>query len=341
VTADPGDRSSSPFQEMVFLPLDDFYLTPPATVRRWAEAVAAAVPGLEVVIVEPDESADTALGAIRTADAVFGALTPELLAVATRLRWLQAPAAAPPADFWIDGLERHPLMLTNLRGVYADNLADHVMAYVLAFARRLPAFRDAQSAGDWRRDLGPSIVGLDGSVMLLVGVGAVGTAVWRRARAFGIEVLGVDARPEQVEAELLELVPPGELDRLLPLADWVVLSLPSTPETRRLMSAERLARMKPGARLVNVGRGETVDSDALALALARGRLGGAALDVVDSEPLPASHPLWQHPDVILTPHVAGYGANTDARREALIVENARRFAAGAPLRNVVDKRLRY
>jgi phosphoglycerate dehydrogenase-like enzyme len=120
-----------------------------------------------------------------------------------------------------------------------------------------------------------------------------------------------------------------------------VLTVPDNAETRRMMSTAQFAAMRPSAHFVNVGRGATVDIDALAEALDRGELAGAALDVFDPEPLPADHPLWDRSDVILTPHVAGWGKDTDAERAALVVDNARRFVAGEPLRNVMDKRLRY
>ena len=130
---------------------------------------------------------------------------------------------------------------------------------------------------------------------------------------------------------------PTELDRLLPDADFVVLTVPHTPETVGMMDTARLTRMKPSAILINVGRGVTVRLDDLVSALDAGVIAGVALDVFELEPLPADHPLWTRPNVIITPHVAGFGQDTDPEREELIVDNCRRFVDGRPLRNVVDK----
>jgi phosphoglycerate dehydrogenase-like enzyme len=324
--------------KLVFLPVPDFYVIPASTLRNWADAVASAVPGLDVVVVEPGDDPGPELA---VADAAFGVLTPPLLAGAPRLRWLQAPAVAPLEPFFFDALVESDVVVTSLRGVYRENLADHVMALVLSFARRLPAFADAQRSRAWRNDLGPSIVDLGAMRMLIVGVGTVGTELAKRARAFGITVVGVDADPAGGEAPLDAVHAPDALDEQLARADWVILTVPDNPQTHHLMSREQFDAMRSSAFFVNVGRGGTVDTDALVAALERGELAGAALDVFEAEPLPADHPLWDRPGVVITPHVAGWGKDTDAERCALIVDNASRFVAGNPLRNVMDKRLRY
>jgi phosphoglycerate dehydrogenase-like enzyme len=324
---------------MVFLPVDEFFLTPLPTVRAWADAVATHVPRMRVVVAEPGTDAAPLLA---TADAAFGMLTPALLAAATRLRWLQAPAAAPPPAFFFPELVAHPVVITNLRGVYRDNLANHIMAYVLAFARGLPRYGAAQARAEWQRHFDDTgILDLAATTMVLVGVGEVGAATAARAKAFGIRVIGVDSFPERVRAAVDELHPTADLDQLLPRADWVVLTVPHTPATEGFMNAARFAAMKPGAFFVNVGRGETTRLDDLTAALQRGAIAGAALDVFEPEPLPHDHPLWHTPNVIITPHVAGFGTDTDAERQAVVVENAHHFLAGEPLRYVIDKALRY
>lgn len=321
---------------MVFVHDSAFWALP---VPAWAAAVAAAVPELDVVCVGAGEDPAPHLA---DADAVFGILTPELLAATPRLRWLQAPMAAPPPAFFFPELVAHPVVITNLRGVYRDNLADHIMAFVLAFARALPRWSAQQARGEWFRDVTDTgTTGLAGTTMLLVGAGEVGVATARRARAFGIRVVGVDAVPENVRAELDELHHVDALDDVLACADWVVISVPHTPESEGMFDAGRFARMKPTARVINVGRGETVRLDDLTAALVHGTIAGAAIDVSELEPLPPDHPLWTAPGAIVTPHVAGFGADTDREREAVIVENARRFVAGEPLRYVIDKRRRY
>jgi phosphoglycerate dehydrogenase-like enzyme len=325
--------------KMVFLSLDEFFLTPLPTLRRWAERVRSDVPGLDVVVVEPDGDAAAELAG---ADAAFGSLTPELLEAAGRLRWLQAPAASPPPGYYFPALVAHPVVVTNMRGVYRANLANHVMAFVLAFARGLPWFSARQSDAEWERSAGRAgIVDLGATTALVVGVGEVGVEVARRCRAFGMGVIGVDARPGNLPAGAAAVVDgvhsPDQLDQVLPQADFVILTLPHTPDTQGMIDADRLRLMKPSAVLINVGRGVTVRLDDLVAALDAGRLAGAGLDVFETEPLPPTHPLWRRRNVVITPHVAGFGQDTDAEREELIADNSRRFVDGLPLRNVVDK----
>jgi phosphoglycerate dehydrogenase-like enzyme len=324
------------YETMVFLPVEGFFMLP---LHEWARAVSDGVPTMAVHVAEPGDDPRALLA---SATAAFGMLTPELLAAAPLLRWLQAPAAAPPPEFFFPALVDHPVVVTNLRGVYRDNLANHIMAYVLSFARGLPRYMAAQARAAWHRDLDDvGIIDLAATTMLLVGVGEVGAATAARARAFGIRVIGVDTFPDRVTAELDEVHHVDEFDRLLPAADWIVLTVPHTPVTEGMMHSSRFEAMKPSAYFVNVGRGETVRLDDLATALENGAIAGAAIDVSEIEPLPSAHRLWSAPNVIITPHVAGFGSNTDAERQAIIVENAERFVRGAPLRYVVDKSLRY
>jgi len=321
---------------MVFLPIDGFFMIP---LQAWADAVAAEVPEMRVLVGEVGADPRPLL---HDADAVFGMLTPELLAATPRLQWLQAPAAAPPPAFFFPELVDHPVVVTNLRGVYRDNLANHIMAFVLAFARALPRYGAAQAKAEWNRNLDDiGILDLGATTMLLIGAGEVGAATADRARAFGIRVIAVDSFPDRVCADVDEVHHVDQLDNLLPQADWVVLTVPHTPVTEGLMNAARFAAMKKSAYLINVGRGETVRLDDLNDAITSGRIAGAAIDVSELEPLPPDHPLWRAPNVIITPHVAGFGSDTDAKRQAVIVENARHFVRGEPLRYVIDKALRY
>jgi phosphoglycerate dehydrogenase-like enzyme len=323
---------------MVFVPLEGFALMPTAVLQGWADRVHREVPGLDVVVLDNGVDPRPELAG---ADAVFGGLTPELLKVTERLRWLQAPAASPPAGYFFAELVEHPVVVTNLRGVYRANLANHVMAMLLSFARGLPWFAAKQAKREWhgwdRSVSEAGIMDLGACTALIVGVGEVGAEVARLCRAFGIRVVGVDARPSEFSATVEELHGPDELDAVLPGADFVVLTVPHTPDTVGLINAERLARMKPSAILINVGRGVTVRLDDVVAALDSGQIAGVGLDVSEIEPLPPDHPLWTRTNVIITPHVAGFGTDTDPEREALIVDNCRRFVEGRPLRNVVDK----
>ena len=306
-----------------------------ATTRAWAARLAAAVPDLSVVVAEDDEAARKEIGG---ADAAFGTLPPDLVARAGRLRWLQAPQAAPPAGFYSPGLVAHPAVVTNFREIFNDHIGAHIMAFVLAFARGFQHYLPRQQRREWRREPHDTgVVHLPEATMLLVGVGGIGAEAARLAAAFGMRVLGVDARRREAPPGVAELSAPDALDALLPGADFVVLTVPHTPETEGFMHRSRFQRMKRTAFFINIGRGMTTRLDDLVAALRAGEIAGAGLDVFEQEPLPADHPLWTLPGVLMTPHTAGFGPYLDERRFEILCDNARRFAAGQSLRNVVDK----
>lgn len=301
----------------------------------WPQRLADTVPGLRVL--RPDTAEEAAV-ALREADAAYGALPEELLAHAERLRWLQAPQAGPPAGFYHPKLIEHPAVVTNMRDTYTDHVATHTMALVLALARGLPRYVREQARSTWAPDWDPgSVIAMAESTALIVGVGAIGKEVGRMLAAFGTRVVGVDARQTGPVDGFAEVLPAENLDAELGKADLVVITVPHTPETEGMFNAERLAKFRTGACLVNIGRGPTLHLDALNDALAAGRLAAAALDVFETEPLPADHPLWTREDVLITPHVAGAGPHADERRFAVLAENAKRFAAGDQLINMVDK----
>jgi phosphoglycerate dehydrogenase-like enzyme len=305
------------------------------TTRAWAARVAAALPELTVVVAEtPAEAARTA----PEAEAAFGTMPPELLRQAKRLRWLQAPQAAPPVGFYYPELVAHPAAVTNFREIYNDHIAAHILAFVLAFARDLHRYLPLQQRRQWSpAPLDTGVVHLSEATALIVGVGGIGAETARLAAAFGIRVLGVDARRKDTPPGVAELHPAEALDALLPHADFVVLTVPHTPVTEGFMHRARFAKMKRGAFFINIGRGRTTRLDDLVAALRAGEIAGAGLDVFEEEPLPAEHPLWTTPGVLITPHTAGYGPYLDERRFEILLENCRRFLAERPLRNLVDK----
>src|SRR5262245_10141715 len=305
------------------------------TTREWASRVADAVPELTVVVAKDLEEAGRVVGG---AEAAFGTMPPALLRQATRLRWLQAPQAAPPAGYYYPELIAHPAVVTNFREIYNDHIGAHIMAFVLAFARGLHVYLPQQLRREWSPlPLDTGIVHLPGATALVVGVGGIGAEAARLAAAFGLRVIGVDARREDTPPGVADLYPPDALDRLLPHADFVILTVPHTPATEGFMDRARFRLMKRGAFFINIGRGRTTRLDDLVEALRAGEIAGAGLDVFEQEPLPADHPLWTMPGVLITPHTAGYGPYLDERRFAVLVDNCRRFLAGQPLRNVVDK----
>jgi phosphoglycerate dehydrogenase-like enzyme len=307
-------------------------LIPPVNQEEWAARIREEVPGAEVVVCRDAAEAGEA---IVDADAAFGTVPRELLARATRLRWIQAPMAGPPAGYYYPELVAHPAVVTNMREIFNDHLGAHVLAFVLAFARGLQVYLPQQQRGEWRP--GAPLVHLPDATAVLVGVGGIGAEAARLLAQFGVTVLGVDPRRPEPPPGVAELHRPEALDLLLPRADFVIITAPETPQTQGLFDRERLRRMKPSAFLVNVSRGAIVVLADLVAALEAKEIAGAALDVFQVEPLPAGHPLWSMPGVLLTPHVGGEGPYLRERRMEVLLDNCRRFAAGQPLRNVVDK----
>ena len=305
--------------------------------RAWAQRLRQAVPKLTVVVAETEADAARAIG---EADAAYGTIPDALLARATRLRWLQAPQAAPPAGYYTDALVAHPVVVTNFREIYNDVIGAHIMAFVLAFARGLHLYLPRQLERQWRPEPGEDsgVVHLPDATALIVGVGGIGSETARLMAAFGMHVTGVDARRRDAPPGVKKLEGSDALDTLLPLADFVVLTVPHTPETEGFMHRARFQRMKRSGFFINIGRGRTTRLDDLVAALRAGEIAGAALDVFEQEPLPSDHPLWTMPGVLLTPHVAGHGPYLDERRFAIVADNARRFVAGEHLENVVDKK---
>jgi phosphoglycerate dehydrogenase-like enzyme len=181
------------------------------------------------------------------------------------------------------------------------------------------------------------VVHLPEATALIVGVGGIGAEAARLLSAFGVTVLGTDARRTTAPDGVAELHRPEALDELLPRADFVILTVPHTPATEGFFDRGRFKRMKPTAFFINIGRGMTTKLDDLVAALEAGEIAGAALDVYEQEPLPGDHRLWTLPNVLLTPHMAGHGPYLDDRRFQIIVDNCRAFAGGRALRNVVDK----
>jgi phosphoglycerate dehydrogenase-like enzyme len=314
-----------------------FLMLPPQTAltRQWAKRLADCVPGMNLVLAEDQAAAEAA---IASADAAFGTLPPELLAKAGRLRWLQAPQAAPPAGYYYPQLVAHALTVTNFREIYNDHISAHILAFVLAFARGLHVFIPQQLRRVWAKppeDQG--VVPLPGSIALIVGLGGIGNETARLLAAFGVRVIAVDARRTDKPEHVAELHQPEALDSLLPRADFVILTVPHTPATEGFFNRSKFRLMKPTAFFINIGRGMTTKLDDLVAALDAKQIAGAALDVYEQEPLPPEHLLWGMPNVLLTPHMAGYGPHLNDRRLQIIEDNCKAFAESRPLRNIVDK----
>jgi phosphoglycerate dehydrogenase-like enzyme len=335
------------------LVVDLMSTAPHMRLPSWAASrlVSAAPDGWEVeVIAAPTISAgdgtnrvsEETLAAVATAEAYFGfGVPPALLAAAPALRWAHSASAGVGSSI-TPALRASAVVLTNSAGVYAEAMADTVLAGVLHFVRGLDFAVRQQAAARW--DQAPftgeatELRELSECRVLVVGAGGIGAAVARRFSALGCPCVGIRRRPERGIPEGFERVAgPDDLDRELGGADVVVLAAPHTAATGRLLDARRLALLSPSAIVVNVARGALVDDDALLAALTTGRLRGAVLDVFTCEPLPAESPWWGHPRVLVTPHVSGVSPRRHWERALTLFEdNWRRWVAGDPLRNVVD-----
>jgi len=230
------------------------------------------------------------------------------------------------------------ITLTNARGVYDRSVAEMVLAYMLLVVKELPGFLRLQAEHRWQK---ASLREMEGLTVGFVGFGGIGRQVAAWARPLGMRIVATRRHPEGAAFPVDLMLPPERLPELLAQSDFVVVGLPSTPQTRGLIGAHALAQMKPGAWLINVARGGLVDEAALVSALRAGRLGGACLDVFEEEPLPQDSPLWSLPNVILTPHTSGLSPRLHERSAELFLENLGRYVAGRPLLNVVDKRAGY
>ena len=269
------------------------------------------------------------------AQVILGNVPAVMLHGSPALEWLQTNSAG-VEPYIQPGVLAGDTLLTNATGAYGLAIAEHMLGMLLELFKKLELYRDAQKSGAWQSQ--GAVKAVYGSTVLVLGMGDIGGEFAARCKALGAKVIGVRRSPRPCpeyadEVHLLE-----DLDSLLPQADVVAVTLPGTDATRGLMSRERLAKMKEGAVLLNVGRGFIVDTEALCDALERGHLSGAWVDVTDPEPLPPTHRLWNIPTAVVTPHISGFYhlRETHERIVGIFLENLRHFQAGEPLRNLVD-----
>ncbi len=271
-------------------------------------------------------------------------IRPEQIAAAKKLRWIHSPAAA-VNQLMFPELVNSEIILTNAREVHGPVVAEHVIALIFALAKKIPGSVRLQEKHVWGQqilwDELPRVREVAGATVGMVGLGSIGRAVAQSARALGMRVIAVREHPEKGCEGAEEIFAPAKIDEIFRQADYVVLAAPVTDSTKAIANAERLALMKPGACLINVGRGPLVDEPALVDALRAGKIGGAALDVFPKEPLPADSPLWDAPNLLITPHTAALTDRLWDRHYALFSENLRRYLNDQPLLAVVDKRKGY
>jgi D-2-hydroxyacid dehydrogenase (NADP+) len=300
--------------------------------------IQALVPTMRVVLTRDRAEIEALLHKVEIA---VGDVPPDLVVQAPKLRWFQQWGAG------ADWLLRYPeaaqreFVLTNTSGVHAVPISEQIIGTLLMFARGMHQAVRAQGRQKWWWPETTALFELPGKTMLLVGVGAIGERTAMLATALGMQVEGIRRDPTQTVSGVAAMYAPEQLQERLASADVVVLTVPLSHATQGLIGATELRAMKPTAYLINIGRGRTVDKAALVQALDERWIAGAALDVFAEEPLPASSPLWEMENVIITAHYAGATPHYNERAMAIFLDNLQRFSAGTPLRNQVDRQAGY
>ena len=303
---------------------------------RYRAKLEAAWPGSEFIYKPSGSVTEADLAGVQI---IIGNVAPGLLKGADSLEWVQLNSAGSD-QYAKAGVLPENVLLTNATGSYGPALSEYVIAVSFAMVRRLDKYLTFQKEHRWA-DAGPND-GIGGSKVLIIGFGDIGQACGKRFKALGAEVTGVRRHADPSEYAD-RVITTEETDAALPEADIVVMVLPNTPDTVGFMSRERLAKMKRGSYLVNVGRGTAVDQKALIEALESGHLAGAALDVTVPEPLPADDPLWDAPNLILTPHISGgfHMPVTGEKITDIAAGNLARYQKGEPLMSLVDRATGY
>ncbi|HIF72751.1 MAG TPA: D-2-hydroxyacid dehydrogenase [Dehalococcoidia bacterium] len=299
-------------------------------------------PAIELVEAYSNEDI---LSEVGSAEAVFGYLTAEQFEAAKNLKWIQTLDAGMEGLFnAVPGIVDTDVEVTNARGAGAPMIGEHGVALMLALARQLPKFWADKSDHKWDQDGALQVVEYLGNKTCgIVGLGKSGREIGWRAKALGMNVIAVDEQPVDGDPIVEDVWGRSRLNDLLEQSDYVVVTAPYTPRNENMIGAAELALMKPTARLVVTSRGRLVEHNALVAALKSGQIAGAGLDTTVVEPLPADNELWDLPNVIITPHIAGNSEQEllDKRTVDIFAENLRRYVSGQPLINIVDKQLQY
>ena len=299
------------------------------------EWLQQAVPDVKLVAVD---SVAAAVAAAPEADAIIGICNQDVFAAGPRIAWVQILSAGAERCVSVPAIGERDILLTNMQRISGPVMSEHVLAMMLALGRGLPAYLDAQRDGRWDRELVPDgrMWAMEGKTVLVVGLGGIGVEVARRAHALGMKVTAIRASGRTGPGFVSKVGLPAEMRQFAATADFVVNTTPLTDATRGMFDADFFGSMHRGAYFINVGRGQSVVTDALVAALRSGQVGGAGLDVTDPEPLPSDHPLWRLPNVIITPHVSGQSDLGNEDRWRITRENLGRYVAGGKMLSVVD-----
>lgn len=273
-------------------------------------------------------------------DAIIGNVPAALMKNAEKLEWFQSQMAG--VDAYIkNGAVAENVVITNVTGAFGLAISEHMVGCVFSLYKKLHLYRDNQNASVWQ-DMG-SVKQIEGQTVLIVGLGDIGNCFAKKMKALGAYTIGVKRRPCRKPDHIDELYLSADLEKVLPRADIVALCMPDTDETRGMFSSARIAQMKDGATLINVGRGSAVDTEALCDALESGKLYGAALDVFEQEPLPREHRLWSAPNALITPHISGFFhlRKTYDNIVDICIRNYENYIFGRPFVNVIDRTTGY
>lgn len=288
----------------------------------------------------PNSPADFAMREIVDTEIFYGGyLPPEQFELARQLKWVQVPFAGVNRLLSYRQIVESDITVTNSVGVSAPAIADQVLAYMLIFSRRLHDQFRTQQSKEWKHY--DKLLELNGRTVGIIGHGNIGREVAKRARAFGMRVIATKHNTQGDYPELDLVLPSNQLNRLLTESDYVVMCVPLTLETQGMLGRAEFELMKPDAIFINIARGQVIKEAELINVLREKRIGGAALDVAEKEPLPAESPLWEMENVIVTPHSSGNFENFMPRSVELFCRNLQRYMNHEPLLNLVDKHRGY
>ena len=327
--------------EITFLPSTKNKYFEDQLIINWVEKLNGALDFINIFIPKNKEEAKIFL---KKSNAAYGVLTEDLIKYCENIEWLQAPQAAPPPDFYYNKLIEHPMIVTNFRGIYNDHISHHILAMVLSFSKSLNIYIHQQSKKLWNpiKSENGSTRYLPEMKIIVIGLGGIGNETARLCNLFGSEIIAIDERRRDKPEYVSKLVKPENLEEFINDADFVISTVPHTPNTENIFNYNFFKKMKKSAFFINIGRGKTTVLNDLVKAIKNKEISGAGLDVFEKEPLPKNHELWKFENVIITPHIAAYDVPyLDERRYEVIKKNCINFNKGNELINIVNKNLWY
>ncbi|MBT3225216.1 MAG: D-2-hydroxyacid dehydrogenase [Deltaproteobacteria bacterium] len=308
--------------------------------ERHLKRIQEYAPGAEVVVIKSREEWTEAMTARSPKFEIFlGLFLNAWIAKLPNLKWAQLASAGADRVLKSPEIAQSDVILTNASGVHAIPISEHILALIFAFSRNLNNHMMSQFEGKWKRR--SDITELEGTTLGLIGVGKIGEKTAEKAKALNMKVVGVRRNPERSSPFVDRMFGPDRLHEMLAMSDWVVVTAAGTSETDGLIGEAELEAMKETAVIINIARGSLIQEEFLIRALLEDKIAGAGLDVFETEPLPEESPLWEMPNVVITPHVAGGTPHYIDRLLDIFTENLKRYQAGEPLINMVDKVLGY